>query len=180
MPLSKNEIEEVLIEHRSQIRMIVAKYASGLPGLTVEDIEQEVKIRLWKVLLSERKILYLTSYISKIVRNAAIDVVRQAARRPQLTSMGDDEEGIHGASIFDDRPSDDLENQLLLREVDHCIGQLPNNRRSAVRLHLQGFTSIEIAQRCAWSEAKARNLASRGMLQLRELLTKQGIHYESE
>jgi DNA-directed RNA polymerase specialized sigma24 family protein len=55
---------------------------------------------------------------------------------------------------------------------------LPDNRRRAVGLHLEGLTSQEIADLLGWSEPKARNLVYRGLKDVREQLQAEGIDYE--
>lgn len=49
------------------------------------------------------------------------------------------------------------------------------NRRRAVGLHLQGFTSHEIGDLLGWTEAKARNLTHRGLRDLRTRLKGLGV-----
>ena len=59
--------------------------------------------------------------------------------------------------------------------IREALARLPENRRRAVGLHLQGFTSTEIGRLLDWSEPKARNLTHRGLKDLRRLLKPEGI-----
>jgi DNA-directed RNA polymerase specialized sigma24 family protein len=42
-------------------------------------------------------------------------------------------------------------------------------------MHLQGYPREEIAELMGWTEAKTRNLLYRGLADLRDRLTEQGI-----
>jgi RNA polymerase sigma factor (sigma-70 family) len=55
-----------------------------------------------------------------------------------------------------------------------CMAELPERRRQAVALHLQGFSFREIGGFFGVSEEAARKLLDRGMETLRERLKTQG------
>ena len=55
--------------------------------------------------------------------------------------------------------------------VAACLAELPQRRRQAVALHLQGFSLREIGQFSGATEEAARKLLDRGMQALRERLT---------
>jgi DNA-directed RNA polymerase specialized sigma24 family protein len=65
----------------------------------------------------------------------------------------------------------------LRRQINLALAQLPENRRRAVGLHLQGLTTAEIGALLGWSEPKARNLVHRGLKDLRQSLRASGIEY---
>jgi DNA-directed RNA polymerase specialized sigma24 family protein len=50
------------------------------------------------------------------------------------------------------------------------MARLPDRRRTAVGLHLEGLTTQEIADLLGWSEPKARNLVYRGLNDVRQSL----------
>jgi len=61
------------------------------------------------------------------------------------------------------------------QRIRGALSQLADNRRRAVGLHLQGFTSTEIGGLLGWSEPKARNLTHRGLKDLRRVLKHEGL-----
>jgi len=64
---------------------------------------------------------------------------------------------------------------LLLGRIEKALGTLPENRRRAVALHLQGFTTHEVADLLGFREPKARNLVYRGLKSLQLALREEGF-----
>jgi RNA polymerase sigma-70 factor (ECF subfamily) len=140
-------------------------------------------VRLWKALESEREIENLTSYLYKIAATATIDAVRHALSRneEQLQLVGSDNEGGKVIALTAEpskSPESLAEKRELMRKIENAMARLPDNRRRAVGLHLQGLSSREIADVLSWSEPKARNLLYRGLRNLRALLRAEGVEYE--
>jgi RNA polymerase sigma-70 factor (ECF subfamily) len=151
-------------------------------GLQVDDIEQEARLRLWRVVQRERNVSDFSSYIYKTAMTTMIDAVRQvkARREDQWNLVEEAEERQRDGSAINPGTSlDDMaEQQQVMRTIETALTQLPENRRQAVGLYLQGWTNLEIARQLGWSEPKARNLIYRGLEDLRRLLRKAGIEYE--
>ncbi len=172
--------QQILRKYSRLVRATVARHAGTYSDLCAEDIEQEVYLKLIRVFNSERKIEHTTSYIQKVTISATIDAIRRAARRPVEQSI-DHLENREVASVLatgSRQPDMDAEQSAVLVAIEEAMEALPENRKVTVRLHLQGFTTTEIAGLLGWTEPKARNLASRGMKSLREALARRGIEYE--
>ena len=146
-----------------------------------DDIEQEARIRLWRALRDERDIKHPSSYMYKVAATATIDAIRRVrARRESPISLVEDSETAHpvaASRVTTDTPEDAAARREMARKIDEALAKLPGNRRRAVALHLQGFTSQEIGNLARWSEAKARNLTYRGLKDLREQLKAAGIEW---
>jgi RNA polymerase sigma-70 factor (ECF subfamily) len=69
---------------------------------------------------------------------------------------------------------------LLLQRIEQALEGVPPDRRRLLRLHLQGFTTQEIADLHGFSEPKVRNLVYRTLADLRERLRGLGIQYEGD
>jgi RNA polymerase sigma factor (sigma-70 family) len=155
----------MLDEYGRALRDAVARVCRGPLGLHRDEIEQEARIRLWRACRRETAIQDLRLYLHRVVATAAIDAMRQVRSRREIPLEVPDIERA-------DRPSP--ERIAAAREqVDaarRALAGLTANRRRAVGLHLQGFTSEEIASLTRWTEAKARNLVYRGLAELREKL----------
>ncbi len=155
-------------------------------GIEFKDIEQEARLRLWHALHSESEIRNPASYLYRIATTATLDAVRRikTKREEQLRLVEDEEEEERTSLAIpsDPRYSPDLEaeHRQLVVIVRNALARLPENRRRAVGLYLEGFRSQEIADLLEWSEAKARNLLYRGLQDLRRELRKEGIEYEIE
>lgn len=153
-------------------------------GAQLEDLEQEARLKIWKALRSGRTITNPTSYLYRIAVNTALDSLRRArsCREEALQTNGysnpADEPGP--ATPGPASPEQGAIHTQMVSRVLSCVARLSENRRRAVGLHLQGFTTTEIGNLLGWTEAKARNLVYRGLGDLRELLRAEGIEYEAE
>jgi RNA polymerase sigma-70 factor (ECF subfamily) len=163
------------------LRSAVRRLCPTALGVTVDEIEQDARIRLWHALQRERNIIDPASYLYRIAATAAIDAMRRvrARREHQLEDVVDEGSGVRPvvtALSPDTRSPEQLaaDSQTADR-IREALTRLPDKRRRAVGLHLQGFTSTEIGRLLDWSEPKARNLTHRGLKDLRRLLQPEGI-----
>jgi RNA polymerase sigma-70 factor (ECF subfamily) len=152
-----------------------AGMAHGLRGEELDEVLQDVRIRLWHAGASAGKLETLTaSYVYQAASSAALDLLRRRrARREQLT----DELLPDGPLAATSTPSADraLVSQETVAAVGAALEELVPSRRAVVRMHLLGYKREEIADLLRWSEAKTRNLLYRGLDDLRQLLIAQGI-----
>jgi RNA polymerase sigma factor (sigma-70 family) len=168
-------IEGVLVRFRQVA--LKAGTAHGLTASEIDEVLQDVRIRLWRARATSGvlKLKTLTSsYIYRAAASAALDLLRRRrARREHLTEPLMPDERAHGAAFV---PADQaVIGRETLDGVAAALAELQPNRRVAVRLHLMGYGRDEIAALLHWNEAKTRNLIYRGLEDLRRLLTVRGI-----
>lgn len=72
-------------------------------------------------------------------------------------------------------PDGSVEARELAAAVASAVERVTPSRRPVLRMYLAGYDRDEIAGLLGWTEAKTRNLLYRGLADLRELLTAQGI-----
>ena len=166
-------VSRFLSDYGHVLRRAVRRVCPRTLGLQVEEIEQDARLRLWRALRRESEVRDPPSYVFRVAVTAAIDAIRQirARREAPIAAREDDDAGA-AAEPIEPRPSPEQRaiQQEAVERAYVAIDSLPENRRQAVRLHLNGFTSEEIAGLLGWTEAKARNLVSRGLQQAREQL----------
>lgn len=166
------------------LRAVIARLCPRHLGVQPEEIEQEARIRLWKALASERKIEDAASYLYRIAATATIDAVRRVQARREEALEGDtDAEGDPALMSLPDRgpsPEHSTARSLLIRRVAKVLERWPPERRLLLNLHLEGFTTQEIAQQLEWTEPKARNLVYRTLRELRDALRAEGVEYEGD
>jgi RNA polymerase sigma-70 factor (ECF subfamily) len=154
------------------IRSVGARH--GLSEADLDDVVQDVRIRLWRSCTTSEQIERLgTSYVYRAATTAALDLLRQRrARGAAVTESVDDHSDRIAASggASDEADARDLEAQVL-----SAIEALPLARRTVVRMYLSGYEREEIADLLGWTEAKTRNLLYRGLDDLRARLNKTGI-----
>jgi len=167
----------------------------GLAPADVEEVFQDVRIRLWKArggsensgpaaaptVTIENIVSVGTSYVYKVAASAALDLIRRRRSGGMTTSLdeiSDPADGIGHAiasSATVGNPAEDLEASELSRAVAASVDRIPASRRAVVRMYLLGYPREEIASLMGWSEAKTRNLLYRGLADLRAELTARGI-----
>jgi RNA polymerase sigma-70 factor, ECF subfamily len=162
------QFEQLVRDYSGLIRRVIAR-VSGRPYLTgqlQDDITQEVFIALWKRLKREQPIEDPSSYICRMARREAIRLLmREAARRSQ--ALDDDHVELPSPDID---PLAALEARELGRSVESALQRLPADRCRVVRAHLLGMDAEEIGALTGWPYNRVRNLLSRGMIELRQLL----------
>jgi len=147
----------------------------GLDGADVDDVVQELRLRMWKSLGTAELIRRAkASYIYRASISASIDIIRRRrARRFEATSLDD---GIAERAADPRRRADASTDEGELADAVHrAIGMLAESRRAVVRMHLAGYERQEIAELLGWTEAKTRNLLYRGLADLRQVLDSWGI-----
>jgi len=155
----------------------IARFCPRDLGLQLDEIEQEARIRLWRALQREREIDDPPSYLYRIAASATIDAVRRVRARREMSLDPAEDEDTESPQLVAPTPSPDrvAARAELRTKVDTALAPIAANRRRAVGLYLQGFTSTEIADLLGWSEPKARNLLYRGLRDLRRGLRCLGV-----
>jgi RNA polymerase sigma-70 factor, ECF subfamily len=176
----------VIKEYGRFLRQTIIRFCPKDLGLQFNDIEQEARLRLWRALQSEREIQNLTSYLYRIAVTSTLDAIRRVkSKREDQLLLADEEEEEAGepqrlVAGPEHAPDLQAERRLLMHKVEAALATMPENRRRAVGLHLQGMTKQEIGDLLGWSESKARNLVYRGLQELREQLRAEGVDYEGD
>ena len=169
------EFEELLNRFADFIRIHIQKYNLYKYGLDPDDISQDVRIKIWKLLHSEKVISNYSSYIKKIVNSSVIDQLRKIRR----------EEGIfsHEKQVAERELaySIDLSRVRALEEtVGKAVDSLMDSRRQVVKLYLLNLSIPEIAGYLHWSTDKTRNLLYRGLADLRKALKDMDVEYDAQ
>lgn len=177
MPLDKRkeqEFEFLLSQFSRFIHIHIHKYNLYKFGVDPEDISQEVQIKLWKLLNSEKNITSYASYIKKIVNSSVIDQFRKLKR----------EEGIYDLERQKKIAEQDTLNgsniryyEYLKEAVGKAVESLLDSRRQVVKLHLLNLSLEEIAEYLKWSQDKTRNLLYRGLADLKKILKEMDVDY---
>lgn len=181
-------MNEAVNQASSALEAVVANFGAlvrgvgwrqGLLDADIEEVVQEVRIRLWRNNPSSEQLTALgASYIYRVAVSAALDIVR--SRRTQRVGLARsiDDPGLTLADSAPD-PHAAAEAKELAETVVRAVDLMPASRRPVVRMYLAGYSRQEIADLLGWSEAKTRNLLYRGLADLRNRLTEWGIGWEA-
>ncbi len=142
------------------------------PG-EVDEVFQEVRIRVWKATGQTERIASLpASYVYRTAASAALDFIRRRRARRHDTTDSIDSAPAAGLSLQHPEPFADRE---LGDVIASALADLPASRRAVVRMYLDGYGPGEIGSLLGWTEAKARNLVYRGLADLRGSLARRGV-----
>jgi RNA polymerase sigma factor (sigma-70 family) len=158
----------------SDYEKLVEQYARLLGGVArrvcgrryqalVPDIEQEIRLALWKKLQAGNDIQHPASYLYKVALATSLAVIRRyRPEREQLEAepVEPRQEDLSGLDRL--LPA---ERAHLLEEV---IGTLEPDAARALRGYLTGLSHEELAVLYGWSPSVARHLVYRSIERLRE------------
>jgi len=167
-------LEALFKAYGAKVQALLMTYGLDKHGIDPSDVEQEVRIRLWKALERDRSGAFHASYIQRVVASTVIDALRRAeVRAAEPLPDEDDEPGSVGEMpIGPDRRAGDAEH---MQGLARCLAELPERRRLPITLHLQGFALQEIADLAGIPSAEAaRKLVSRGLEELKVRLREMG------
>jgi DNA-directed RNA polymerase specialized sigma24 family protein len=126
--------------------------------LTREDIEQEVRLDLWKQVARGQQIDYPATYIYKATIRETLRGLRRTANRETISL---DSSGVADTLLDAVDPFHALAAKEQFREIIIGVRCLAPDRQCAVRAHLTGFGFHEIMGLYGWSYQRTRNLISR-------------------
>ena len=166
------ELESLLAEHGPWLERTIRSLVPHQRGIDHDEVLQDVRLRVWKALRRGRVVDSPASYLYRAATTATIDAVRRVRARREEQMAGPEDATGGAAAWRDPQPGPErvARSTELGDRVRRAIDELPENRRIAVKLHLQGFNTTEIGDFLGWTEAKSRNLVSRGMKVLRASL----------
>ena len=172
-------LEAAVSRFGTMVRQVGRRYRLDESGL--DEVMQEVRIRLWRARETSEQVGETnTSYVYRTASSAALDVLRRRrARQADRHDAIDDEGSVVVLTSSGPDPHAVLEGSELAERVARAIDDIPASRRPPVRMHLAGYPREEIASLMGWTEAKTRNLLYRGLADLRERLTAEGIGWDT-
>ena len=168
-PDDQRQLAQVLGEFGKRLRAAVDAHCGRHTGLDAADVEQEVRIRLWHALRRDRNAPCNASYIQKVVLSVVIDGYRRAQVRAAEPLPEAEAAAVEGL-IDRAGPEDHAADAERMRAVKAAVAGLPDRRRVATQLHLQGFSLVEIARLTGDSDEAVRKLVARGLEELRTRL----------
>lgn len=151
-------IEALVVEWAQVIRTAARRY--GLSHADLDEVRQDVRLRLWHVLerIGDREVN--ASYGYRAASSAAIDLVRRHRNSRGST-------GASGVEAIAGPAGDET---LMATRLREALAVVPESRRAAVRLHLNGHSLADVARVLHWTPAQARNQVYRGLADLKRAL----------
>ena len=163
------DIGAVLARFGRMVRLSLRSHNLKRHGIDDDDVEQEVRIRLWTTLARNPDKELPASYVQKVVFSTVIDAVRRERVRSRDLMSGEE----CNAYEFPDpgrQPDTLLAHRQWTQHLRRCIGQLPYRRRVPVQLFLLGYSLQEVADARRLTLDAGSKLVRRGLADLRALL----------
>jgi RNA polymerase sigma-70 factor (ECF subfamily) len=166
-PTLSLSIEHALARWGGLVRRAARRY--GFDGPDLEEIEQDIRIRLWRALerQGENRTGVGASYVQEAARSATIDLLRRRRRERSHLTLEQVPDLRDAGRAGDDAAA-------LATLLERALLTLGPDRRVVVRLHLDGESRESIARITGWSEARTRNLLYRGLDDLKAALGGEG------
>ncbi len=171
---SKTRLEALLREYGARLRALIASHGLAKHGIDPDDVEQEVRIRLWQALERDRNVVLRASYIQRVVLTVVVDRVRRAKVR-LAEPLPEDDEPVLWNIDTNASPEQRSRDDQFIEVVTRCLASLPETRRVALAFHLQGYSWDETAELTGVSAEAARKLAARGLAELKTQLMELGF-----
>lgn len=171
---------ELINRFAKLIKKVIIDTSPKIDPGDLEDIEQEITIKLWQEFRkSEKKIRRPYSYIWRVAYTTTSRMMQKLSKERALTVPPETAE----QEILYQQQDNPVENMAAKEEwrslLDHSIDSLPVSRGKVLKLHLMGMNIEEIAACLNWTAHKVRNLLYRGIGDLKKKLVVHGIHYQS-
>jgi len=174
------EFDKILTKYSNFIRANILKFNVPQKGIDPEDIYQEVRIKIWKLICSEKKIKNHALYIKKIINSSTIDFIRKSRRDEGLIILEKGRRISERKNKYSNIEKNDENERTFKEMLGIAIDSLIDTRKKAVKLYLLNLSLNEIAIVCNWSCDKARNLLYRGLSDLKKKLYNMGFEYEDK
>jgi RNA polymerase sigma factor (sigma-70 family) len=173
--IKEREFNIILDNFSAFIRIQAHKYNLSRYGLDPEDIFQDVKIRIWKLIRDEKYVSNYASYIKKIVNSSVIDQLRKC-RREECLFLNEKRTRIAEMELAYSKEA--FRNNTLEEIVGKAVEMLIDSRRQVIKLYLLNLSIQEIASYLNWSQDKTRNLLYRGLADLKAHLKDMDVRHE--
>jgi len=168
-------LEELFRTYGARVTGLLKTYGLDKHGIDPADVEQEVRIRLWKALERDRSGAFHASYVQRVVASTVIDALRRAEVRAAEPLPEEEDESpadLGEGPVGPEQSAGDVER---MQGLERCMAEIPERRRLPIALHLQGFSLQEIADMAGIPSAEAaRKLVSRGLDELKSRLRELG------
>lgn len=171
----EDDLSQILKNYAQFLNIHIQNYNLLKYGLDPEDIMQDVRIKIWNLIRSERTVYSHGSYIKRIINSAVIDQLRKHRRQDSLFKYEKQKQIAERGRPYDREAARRKAFREMVREA---IERLITSRRQVIKLYLLGFSIQEISSYLGWSVDKTRNLLYRGLADLKKHLKRMDVKHE--
>jgi RNA polymerase sigma-70 factor (ECF subfamily) len=166
---------EALGELYNRYKRLVFSLAIRISGDqgSAEEVTQDVFLRVWnnaKAYRSEQA--KVSTWLTSIARNRAIDELRKTDVRPEGHSIGWEHLDLESANIDERRETEEFaESRIKSRKLRRAITSLPDEQKEALAwAYFYGYSQSQIAQELDQPLGTVKTRLRLAMMKLREIL----------
>jgi RNA polymerase sigma-70 factor (ECF subfamily) len=171
-----NAFEELVLEYEKKVYNVALRMVNNQED--AEDITQEAFIKAYNSLSGFRGDSKFSVWLTRIVSNMCLDLIRSRGRRPTISLSVEDEDGENvELEISDMRQSPEtlMDQQLTKESVRRGLKQLPDEYREILLLReIQGLSYEEISAALDLEVGTVKSRIYRGRKKLCDYLIKDG------
>ncbi len=136
----EEEFSTIINAHKDKLYRICYGYCSNQAD--VQDVYQEVLIKIWKYLPSFKGNSKITTWLYRIAVNTCLTFVASQKKRQEHFAPLQE----HLAHVDSTGNATEQKQSEQLQHLRWCIGQLPSMDRSLILLSLEGLSYDEISE----------------------------------
>lgn len=175
MVIRDSDLKDIIEQFSSLIRHVITRNVFRSDEVDLEDIEQEVRIKIWKILKKGKKVEKLPSYIKRVAYTVTVDELRKMKKQnpygeqDQMKNLYFSESPSSPAKLAElpDFLFEQKEQSISLKEL---VDSLSQNRKNVLRLYLAGMDVEEISEFFKWDKTKVRHFLYRGIDEIKKKL----------
>lgn len=161
MSRPSGEFEQLIERYGKLMSSAVRRVCARKNAALVPDVEQEVRLALWRHLERGGEIEHPGAYLYRMALTTALRELRRVRGERPLEESEPPEVPP---------PPRGLEPPEQSRLIEQALGTLEPDQSRAVRAYLMGFNHREVATLFGWSESVGRHRIYRGLERLRREL----------
>lgn len=160
--------KKFLDELSVSIRNILLASFPNLTSQEKEEVDLEVKLKLWKNAARGKKIDNLRSYLWRVVYTTALDLIAERKDYLPIDNIMRAAEGDKNVLAELISPEHAFDAQEYRSRLEDAVESLPERRKAVARLYLSGQGIPVIAAGLGWRENQVRHLLYRGLGEIRK------------
>jgi len=166
------QIKENIDSIALSVRNILFASFSGLIPQEREDIEQNVKLKIWQASENGKNIDNFRSYLWKVVYTTALDEIGKRMNCISLDDLQAKADSLLISQLELKNPEIVVEAREMSKIIQAAVLRLSRRRKVVVELYLMGMDLAEISKFKNMRENQARHLLYRGLYDLRAIIRK--------
>ena len=166
----ENEIENIIKKYNIELRFIAFKFVRD--WILVDDIMQEVYLKIFLKWTTFKQILNKKNWLYKITCNQCIDYLRSSSYKSSLLIESFEDFLVSDKVSAENKVLKTIDKNRLLK----CINSLPFYYRTTILLHyFRNYSYKEISKLLCKDITFVKNTLFRGRRLLREAYLEEGI-----